>query len=116
MEDMRDHIAGHLEAFCHTCLDRESVSDSSDSDDIMSQSGSDNMSETGAKMRILEAVTTEQRFRTSTKYPSHAQITEEDDLRDESDEDESKSSEQGPSGRISSRRSCMESPEPHGDA
>jgi NB-ARC domain-containing protein len=114
MEDMRDHIASHLEAFCHTSLDRESVSDSSDSDDIMSQGGSDNMSETGAKMRVLEAFAAEQRFMTSPKYPAHAQITEEDDLRDESDEDESKNSEQGPSGRMSSRawrvRSLMDPP------
>ncbi|KAH6675312.1 nb-arc domain-containing protein [Plectosphaerella plurivora] len=117
MEDMRYHIAGHLEAFCHICLDKESVTESSDSDDIMSQGGSDNMSENGAKIRFIEAFATEQHVRTSTRYLPHAQITEEDDLGDASDEEDSKASaEQGPAGgHMSSRawrvQSLMEAPD-----
>ncbi|KAK1640061.1 hypothetical protein BDP81DRAFT_311482 [Colletotrichum phormii] len=85
--EMKKHIAKHLEQLALTAVYGEESTEEDDSDDIMSQSASDNMSERGTKLRMLQAFADEQVAQLGQR-PKPAENIDEDDIDDVSDKDE----------------------------
>ncbi|OHE93061.1 hypothetical protein CORC01_11618 [Colletotrichum orchidophilum] len=83
---MKEHIAEHLEQLALTAVYGEESTEEDDSDDIMSQSASDNMSERGTKLRLLQAFADEQVAHLGER-PKPAEDIDENDIDDVSDED-----------------------------
>ncbi|KAG7052717.1 nb-arc domain containing protein [Colletotrichum scovillei] len=84
---MKEHIAEHLEQLALTAVCGEESTEEDDSDDIMSQSASDTMSERGTKLRMLQAFAEEQGAQFGQR-PKPAENIDENDINDVSDEDE----------------------------
>ncbi|KAK1456501.1 hypothetical protein CCUS01_09948 [Colletotrichum cuscutae] len=84
---MKEHIAEHLEQLALTAVCGEESTEEDDSDDIMSQSASDTMSERGTKLRMLHAFAEEQGAQFGQR-PKPAENIDENDIADVSDEDE----------------------------
>ncbi|EXF76699.1 hypothetical protein CFIO01_03510 [Colletotrichum fioriniae PJ7] len=85
--EMKEHIAEHLEQLALTAVCGEESTEEDDSDDIMSQSASDTMSERGTKLRMLQAFAEEQGAQFGQR-PKPAENIDENDIADVSDEDE----------------------------
>ncbi|KAK2732801.1 hypothetical protein CKAH01_08622 [Colletotrichum kahawae] len=85
---IKEHIAEHLEQLALRSVYRDESTEDDESDELMSQSASDNMSERGYKLRFLQAFADEQ-ITNLGQIPRPAEITDQDDLRDESDDEAS---------------------------
>ncbi|KAK1713702.1 hypothetical protein BDP67DRAFT_565780 [Colletotrichum lupini] len=84
---MKEHIAVHLEQLALTVIYGEGFTEEHDSDDFMLQSGNNNMSERGMKLRMLHAFAEEQSAQLGQRpYPAeNIDETEGDDVSVESE-------------------------------
>ncbi|KAF6820121.1 hypothetical protein CPLU01_12846 [Colletotrichum plurivorum] len=90
-KEIKGHIAEHLEQLALTSVYGEGSTEDDDSDELMSQAASDNMSDQGVKMRFLQAFADEQ-VTNLGQHPRHAEITDQNDFKDDSDDEGSSQS------------------------